>query len=504
MYEIDPPELPVGWHENPRSQTSQPAYSGPWGSKVVLPRTLDRSFREFSVPIMYPTKVSAHRHVAFKAYIALYDAGLLNEHLLPLMSALEPDKEQDLLEMLKDIERRTGMASVDLQMDPWVLSGADDLKEQETLKCWYTSRLCIGDLPALMLFTRSEPSELDIVDGPTLYRPGFNEPTRVTLTPVTKVADCADIIKKAQEYTRRVFWSLNWARMDWGNLDFAYLFYPETPIDNTDIWVQRRAWLEKLREGEDTTNHFKEYVVHARTFGEEFQYAEDPTLILKEFGRSQQFVGWRYARLTGEEEEELRKTRRRSDDDPPLEVKYPLLVVKPFHPRCNFLVPTKPRDPDTPLPEVPCTYLMPEHSAIALISPIEVDYAFLLPSVLRSIGHTLTMMSLRSNLFAHAPSLRGIPLKLLANAMTASSAGEKFNYQRLETLGDAVLKFLVAFQILVEYPLWHEGYLSKRKDHTVSNVRLAKEDVKRRLFKWLVRGTLVIPPISYFIENLIP
>ncbi len=88
------------------------------------------------------------------------------------------------------------------------------------------------------------------------------------------------------------------------------------------------------------------------------------------------------------------------------------------------------------------------------------------------------MMSLRSNLFAHAPSLRGIPLKLLANAMTASSAGEKFNYQRLETLGDAVLKFLVAFQVLVEYPLWHEGYLSKKKDHTVSNVRLAKEDVK--------------------------
>ena len=494
IYEVDPPELPVGWHESP---APQPTYSGPYGSKVILSRRLPRSCWEFSVPIMYRTKVSAHRHVAFKAYIALYEAGLLNKHLLPLMSTLEPEKEQEVQEMLKDVERRAGMASVDLQMDPWAPSDAG-INEQENLRCWYTSRLCIGDLPALVLFTRSEPAELDAFEGPTLYRPGFDGPTHVTLKPIGKVADCADITK-AQEYTRRVFWSLSSGRMDWENLDFAYLFYPEIPVDDTDIWVQRRAWLEESRRGQNITSRSKEYVVHARAFGDAFQYAEDPTLVLKEFGRPQQFVGWRQARLTEEQEEEIKKSRPRSDNDPPLEIRYPLLVVKPFHPRCNFLLPTPTRDPDSSTSQAAYTHLMPEYSGIALISSVEVDYAFLLPSVLRSVGNTLTMISLRSNLFASAPSLRSISLTLLANAMTAPSAGERFNYQRLETLGDTVLKFLVALQVLVEYPFWHEGYLTKRKDHTVSNVRLAKENVKRKLYRWLIRGTLVIPgPLILF------
>ncbi|KXN86833.1 Dicer-like protein 2 [Leucoagaricus sp. SymC.cos] len=465
IYDIDPAEMPIGWHESASSggrPSPPPVYNGPWGSTVTLPRTLPRACREFTVPRIYPTKVSAHRHAAFRAYVGLYKAGLLNEHLLPLMSLMEPEKEGDLLEMLKDVDKRAGMANVDLQIDPWAPVGSDG---SEPIKLWYTSRLCIGDLPPLVLLTRSETVELRAVDGLTLYQPGKGGPTQVTLTPVGSVSENADIVTRAKEYTRRVFWSLNWARMEWDNLDFAYLFYPETPASDSDIWVQRRAWLEELRKEEEVRNYQKEYAVNARTFGESFNYTWDPVLVLKDWGRAYRFVGWRTARLTEEEEEGLRKTRRRrSEDESPIEVKYPLLVVKPFHPRRNFLVPTQAH---------------------------EVDYAFLLPSVLRSIGHALTMTSLRSELFSSAPSLRVIPLKLLANAMTASSAGERFNYQRLETLGDTVLKFLVVLQLLLEYPLWHEGYLTKKKDHTVSNVRLAKEDIKRRLFKWIVRDVML-------------
>ncbi|KAF5349213.1 hypothetical protein D9756_009505 [Leucocoprinus leucothites] len=496
IYEIDPPEMPIGWHENYNPQnpspSAQPVYNGPWGSKVTLPRTLPRTCREFSVPMIYPTKVSAHRHAAFNAYVGLYKAGLLNEHLLPLTSVVEPEKEADVREMLKEVEKRAGMASVGLQMDPWAASHLD-VDDDEGPRCWYTSRLTIGDLPPLVLFTRSEPVELNSDDGPKLYRPGADTPIHVTLTPIAEAAEHSSIVEKAKEYTRRVFWSLNSPRMDWDNLDFAYLFHPENTIDNNDIWVQRRAWLEEQRKGQEpSTTHHNEYAARARDFGEAFQYVKDLVLVLKEYGRPYQFVGWRDERLTEEEEQEIKKTRRRrSEDDPPVEIIYPLLVVKPFHPRRNFLVPTKPRDTDAPPPKINQTYLMPEYSGIVLISPTEVDYAFLLPSILRSISSTLTMISLRSNLFIATPSLRRIPLKLLANAMTATSAGEIFNYQRLEILGDTVLKFLVALQLLAEYPLWHEGYLTMKKDHTVSNVKLAKEDLKRRLFQWLIRDSMV-------------
>lgn len=34
----------------------------------------------------------------------------------------------------------------------------------------------------------------------------------------------------------------------------------------------------------------------------------------------------------------------------------------------------------------------------------------------------------------------------------------------------------------------HEGYLAKQKDHTVSNVRLAKISVRRSIFRYIIRG----------------
>lgn len=481
--------MPLAWHADPHRSNLLP-YNGPWGSKVILPRCLPLACREFSVPMKYSSKVSAHRHVAFEAYVGLYKAGLLNENLLPLTSVVVP-QDDDILEMLKDVEKRSGMTNVGLQIDPWAGS---ETEGDETVY-WYTARMCIGDMPPLTLFTRSEPVELGMSNGPKLFRPDADEHISVTIVPSGKVLASDNIIHEAKQYTRRLLSSLNWSRMDWDNLDFSYLFYPETRIDSDDVWKERRLWLAESKKDVEAKDRFKEFTSEARVYGEVFGYNRDPVLVLKEFGRPYRFVDWRHEKLTEEEEEELRRKYRRRDDTP-LKIVYPLLVVKPFHPRCNFLIPTKPRDPGSSAPEIKYVYLMPEFTGITLISSTEVEYAFLLPSVLRSLEINLTMASLRSNLFMPSPSLQDIPLALLSNAMTASSAGEKYNYQRLETLGDTVLKFLVALQVLVEYPLWHEGYLTKKKDHTVANVNLAKENINHRLYRWIIKGIRTFMLIS--------
>ena len=59
-------------------------------------------------------------------------------------------------------------------------------------------------------------------------------------------------------------------------------------------------------------------------------------------------------------------------------------------------------------------------------------------------------------------------------AITAPVAQEQIHYQRLETLGDTVLKFVASVNLLAEYRYWHEGYLARKKDHAVSNASLAK------------------------------
>jgi len=54
-----------------------------------------------------------------------------------------------------------------------------------------------------------------------------------------------------------------------------------------------------------------------------------------------------------------------------------------------------------------------------------------------------------------------------------------------------VLKFITSIQLLAEYPLWHEGYLSRKKDHAVSNARLAKENILKKLYSWIIRDRLL-------------
>ena len=98
----------------------------------------------------------------------------------------------------------------------------------------------------------------------------------------------------------------------------------------------------------------------------------------------------------------------------------------------------------------------------------------------------MTISSLRTGLLTS--NLAQIPFGLLRTTITALVAQDIVHYQRLETVGDTVLKFIVGVQLLTQYPLWHEGYLTKKKDHIVSNVKLAKEAHSKGLYYWIIRN----------------
>jgi endoribonuclease Dicer len=74
--------------------------------------TSDPRFRSFSTPRIHPTNVFARRHVTFQAYRALHKNKLLDDHLLPHTSTLEPDQESEVQLLLKEVEEREGMALV--------------------------------------------------------------------------------------------------------------------------------------------------------------------------------------------------------------------------------------------------------------------------------------------------------------------------------------------------------------------------------------------------------
>ncbi|KAI4526765.1 P-loop containing nucleoside triphosphate hydrolase protein [Schizophyllum commune Loenen D] len=475
-YDVDPPEMPPGWHENTRVEVPLP--TGPFGATVTLPRAVPLEVRSFTVPRKFRTKISAFRHVAFVAYTTLHKSGLLNDHFLPFTTVIDPEREEEVREMLKDVERRAGMANVTRQMDPWRPRDEGD-------GSWFTAILRIGNLPPLVLFTRAPLKEWTTGNGPKLNRRG-SDPLTVTLKG-SGVATAADSrISEAMDYTRRIFWPQCGTRMKWDRTDFAYLLLPDS-ASLSDLWDQRRAWWQDHPSYDDRPSRYG--LVDARIFGQTFNYPDDIVLIRDshEFGKTYAFVRWSYEPLDEEEHERLRSKYGRFED---FKVTYPVLVVQPLPARTNFLAPLPPRDPSLPPPTPRLLHLLPQYSSVILQSPEEAEYVALLPSALRAMEVTTTVDSLRTNLFVDTP-MHDIPDSLMTVAMSAPVSQEPVNYQRLETMGDTVLKFHASVQLFAEYPLWHEGYLAKQKDHTVSNVRLAKISVRRSIFRYIIRDMLL-------------
>ena len=469
LYDIDPPDLPEGWHALEAEQQSVSPPQGPFGCTLTLPKVLPPELRVYTVERKYPSKRSAYQHVAFKAYLKLYHSGLLNDHLLPLTSVVEPQLEEEVKDMLKDIEKRNGMASVTSQLNPWL--------PQNDEENWWSTEIRVEGLPSLTLLTRIKIPALGADELPVLYHPRRGK-VGVKLGPGNLARLSQEDLTAAQESARSLFWSLYGSRMKWPHLDFAYLFTINAdPDDGT--WLPRRRWAMQLEGG---VNSERLHSVNAEAFALENGYPTDLTWVRdgRSFGKLYRFVGWHHERLTLEEEAEIcaRPMYSRFEE---VHVTYPLLVVEPLPQRTNFLLPL-PISNATPKPFL----LLAKYAYLELLSPTECEYSQIIPSILRRLETAMIVKSLRSALFPRAP-LAKIPSPFLMTAITAPVAEDPTNYERLETLGDAVLKFIVAVNLMATYPLWHEGYLTRRKDHAVANSRLAKEAIRYYIFRWIIR-----------------
>lgn len=450
-------------------------YQGPWGARVTLPKLLPKDLRVFSTDRVHTTKRSAYNNVAFDAYLALYNAGLLNQHLLPLTSVVEPELDEEVKALLKEIEKRDGTATVSAQFNPW--APINDLDE------WWCAELAVDGLPPLRLLARNRLCDIPDDELPVLFHP-HRSPLKVRICSLQSVDISIQMITEAQLYTRRLFWQVYGTRMKWDDLNFAYLFQPAPSEDNDTIWDARRAWHSDRSENQ-MSGKPDILRANAKLFGETFSYPTDLTIIRERGseGRLYRFLRWKFDPASPEEEQEIR-VRGRGEPLPEDEVvEPPFIVVQNFPRRMNFLIPFAPQQGRYSM-EIDIL-LRPLFSTIDLVSSTDTDYAILLPSIMRYLSIAMTVSSLRAELLTS--NLARIPFDLLRTAITAPVAQDVVDYQRLEILGDTVLKFIVTMQLLAQFPLWHEGYLAMKKDHIVSNVKLAKEAHSKRLYYWIIR-----------------
>ncbi|KAH9954942.1 hypothetical protein BC827DRAFT_913914 [Russula dissimulans] len=482
LFDIDPPDYPLEWHHNGGLRAP---YMGPYGCTMTLPRVIDPRLRSFSTPRIHRSKVSARRHVAFQAYLALYEKDLLNTHLLPLK---EPEMESEVRMLLKDVERREGTTLVASQTDPWRVSSDGD---SDTDKQWWSTIIEVDGLPPLRMLTQAILPSLQDDELPIIHTRNhfpFKVRARGEETPIVAGHD-AGILARAKEYTRRFFWPIYGNRMKWDQADFLYLFIPvdESPT----VWDERRALAS---DSNSSTLGERTLFLPFSSFERRYGHVDDISLVSGTgfTGKSYQFIRMRNIPATPEERVDIvrRYTRGRNDDGAAdLEITYPLIEARQLVKR-NFLTPMPDESKGMDAVGQKPVLLLKDFTRVALISSHEAKYALWAPSIIRHFQMASTVSSLREVLFGGTPLVE-IPLELLLTATTMPAAQERSHYQRLETLGDTVLKYAVSIQLLAAHQFWHEGYLARRKDHVVSNSNLAKMALHQRLYKWIIRDFFV-------------
>ncbi|KAK8198738.1 Dicer-like protein 2 [Zalaria obscura] len=129
--------------------------------------------------------------------------------------------------------------------------------------------------------------------------------------------------------------------------------------------------------------------------------------------------------------------------------------------------------------DTPATIIVtPEECTIDNLPYQYALFASCIPSILHSVENALLAEELGKGLLA---PVRIQPLDLIIEATTSGSANGPLNYQRLEYLGDSILKFVTHVQLMAQYPTWPEGYLTMEKGRTNGNAYLAQAALKAGL-----------------------
>ena len=403
-------------------------------AKVILPLSVNEAVRTAESRKLWMSENNAIKDSAFEAYIALYKAGLVNDNLLPL---LRHDASLDELTS-SAVETRASIMVVHEQYNPWV----------ETAKAWNFSgvhqfTLQFGELGVRVYL----PVLLPAIEPFMLYWDSDTEiPVRVQRE--TTIADMPTVSRAAEE-TRAMLETAFGARFSIQEKQPVILF---SSIGNSRLGD--RMGRSPVLSSESHTGLIRD--------------AANDMLYL--------FRQWL------PEQPGIEMVQKPYKDYTSVPIGTPHLSLTRISRRVDFLrkpPPATSRGSDKPYPVV-----LPTYRCTVDEFPFEyAQFAFAIPSIMRRLEIYMLAEMLNTTI------LRDVGIKdigLIVTAISASSAQEGTNYQRLEFFGDMTLKFCTAAQLVSEYPLWHEGYLSARKDRLVANSRLSRAAVDTGLDRFIV------------------
>lgn len=414
---------------------------------VTLPNCISSSARSTKGCAAWKTKKAAAKDAAFQAYKALFHAGLLSDNLLPLTHerAMAIDKVEDLPAMLE----------VGGQFDPWfVLAKAWSSPDiHTTTVILRQDEIDSGDE---LRFSLTTPLNIPSIDPIKLY---WDECTTYTIflgKPCKVAPPGAETLEAMRETTKLIHRSVHSDRNPDNGNDFIALFIPS--IDNGDI----TTWLGSNQGRRPAVDAFKaEPKVPCRGF------VRTPLL----YGRPYMFQRWCVQKTLPQENaievECLPLPRRRNF------LHQATLSKGQVQQRTSNSQEASPKIERFPAQDV----------TVDLLAFEQARFGLFIPSILQHIEVRLVAEKLCTTILRE---VRFNDIKHVVTAISCPSAQWVTNYQRLEFIGDAVLKFTVSRQLFADQPSWHEGYLSQARANITSNNTLATAAIRAGLDAFII------------------
>ena len=413
--------------------------------------------REASSLYEWNSEKLAKRDAAFEAYIALYHANLISDNLLPLRG----HGDEALTEAQKAVQKIASLVDIREQLDIW----SSIAREWCCVATMHISSVLIthGGSPGLkmlMILPRPLPNSLEI----DLHWDAFTT-LKAIIEPGPSIAQDMTHAQAMADCTALLLRSVFVARMENDRTDFMAHFMPAEIQDLL-------SWLEGHRGA-----------VPAKSLIEE-SFPNDAVGIIRDLtnnGVPHVYVG--LERLHSNCVSDQLDGATPSAQDPAIEEIEEEIYIKArkLPKRADFMhaIPLQDRE----RLELSSTLLRPSECTVDRLPFIYSQFALFIPSILHKVEINMIAEDLCRNVLS---SVEFSDLSLVITAISTTASQESTNYQRLEFLGDSILKTMVSLTLLATHVNWHEGVLSHQKDHIVSNANLARASIARGLDQYIL------------------
>ncbi|KAH6949901.1 hypothetical protein DER45DRAFT_494835 [Fusarium avenaceum] len=400
---------------------------------VTLPAGLPPHLRKFRSACGWKSEKNAMKDAAFQAYVALFEEGLVSEHLLPISAAVEKVEE-------------TVDLDVEPLFNPWIQI-AQNWKANVD-KWVYSFEFMDEESTTPTRFEIAMPAEVPQPRDITIH-PGDGSTWSVRCVAVKKISH--DESTSLPDHTSALL---------------AMNFGHRWPVEDCSHVVK------VIHEKKDLS---REDIGALPFHGREEAAAERRILV-----RDLQKSPFHYVKTIPFKPaiEQVQHPFYEYDAAP--EEQY--LVVEQWSRRSDLLHLNK--GGATKISSKPYGRVVPiSWATVDGVPRRVVKFGMLIPCIIHELEVQLIASELSSTLLEPV----GISdMQLVLEAISSRSAAEPVDYERLELLGDSILKFCTVIQAYSEHPFWPEGLLNHFKDRLVSNARLHQVCLEKGLSKFIL------------------